>query len=397
MTRVSRRLSAAVRHRIGLTVLSVVVWALTGAGIAAQEFSTRAKQAILMDADTGAVFFQHNADELMPPASMSKLMTLAMLFKALKTEQRKPTDELLMSEHAWRRGGAPSGGSAMFVPVGTRVRVDELMQGIIVQSGNDAAIAVAEELSGSEALFAKAMTEEARRLGLKQSTFRNATGLYEPDHLMTARELALLARHIVREYPEYYQIFSQRDFTYRKHRFTNRNPLLTLAIGVDGLKTGFIKEAGYGMVASAKQGDRRLIAVVNGLTTAEDRKEETRKLLEWGFRSFTEFKLFDAGEVVGSARVWGGDRFYVPLTGNSDVNILLPRNATNHKLKAEIVYKGPLKAPIRKGEQVARLRVTSASNATNEVPLYAAQDVVPGGMMRRGLDSLAHLAFSWVP
>jgi D-alanyl-D-alanine carboxypeptidase (penicillin-binding protein 5/6) len=394
MILVSTRRGAAAR--LGFAFLSVLLWALSG-GAGAQEFSTRAKQAILLDADTGAVFFQHNPDDLMPPASMSKLMTLAMLFKALKTEQRKTSNEVLMSEHAWRRGGAPSGGSAMFVPVGTRASIDELMQGIIVQSGNDAAIAVAEELSGSEELFAKAMTEEARRLGLKQSTFKNATGLYEPDHLMTARELALLARHIIKEYPEYYAIFSQRDFTYRKHRFTNRNPLLPLGIGVDGLKTGFVKEAGYGMVASAKQGDRRLIAVVNGLSTAEDRKEEARKLLEWGFRSFTEFKLFDAGEVVGSARVWGGNRFYVPLAGSGDVKILLPRFATNHKLKAEIVYKGPLKAPIRKGEQVAKLRVTSASNTTNEVPLCAAEDVVPGGMMRRGLDSLAHLAFGWVP
>jgi len=193
-------------------------------------------------------------------------------------------------------------------------------------------------------------------------------------------------------------MFAQPDFRYRRYRFRNRNPLLTMDIGADGLKTGYIKEGGYGIVASAKQGDRRLIAVVNGLPTAATRRDEAARLLEWGFRAFSEFRLFDEDEVVGRARVWGGDQFYLPLTGDDGgVNVWLPRQAVNQRLRAEIVYDSPLKAPIRKGEPVAKLRVTSAINTTSEVPLYAAEDVTAAGTMRRGLDTLAYMAFRWIP
>jgi len=361
------------------------------------EFASKARRAVLMDGATGAILYQVRADELAPPASMSKLMTLAIVFRAMKADQLKPDDEFVMSERAWRTGGAPSGTSAMMVPVNTKARLDELIQGIIVQSGNDASIALAEGLAGSEDAFAKLMEVEARRLGLKQSTFRNATGLHHPEHLMTARELADLARHLIDAYPEQYKIFAQKEFQYRKHRFFNRNPLLFLGIGADGLKTGHTKEAGYSLVGSAVQDGRRLIVVVGGLATAEERKDEARKLLEWGFKSFTEFKLFDAGEAVGQARVWGGDRMYVPLVGQGDVAVILPRFPANQRLKAELIYNAPLKAPIAKGDKVARLRVTSTTNAVNEVPLYAAEDVPVAGIMRRGLDSLAHLVFRWVP
>jgi D-alanyl-D-alanine carboxypeptidase (penicillin-binding protein 5/6) len=382
-------------------VLSLLFSAFIGqpsAGLAQNgEFSTRARQTVLMDADSGAILYQHNANELMSPASMSKLMTLAVLFKALKSGAIKPMDQILVSEYAWRKGGAPAGGSAMMVPVNTRVRVEELLQGIVIQSGNDAAIAVAEALAGSEAAFGNMLTEEARKLGLKKSTFKNATGLYHPEHLATARELAVLACHIINEYPEYYRLFAQREFQYRKHRFTNRNPLLSTEIGVDGLKTGYVKASGYGMVASAKRGERRLVAVVNGLATADQRKDEVQRLLEWGFRSFAEFQLFSAGDIVAHARVWGGDRFYLPLTGNGDVNVVLPRSAAKQRLRAELVYHSPLKPPIKRGEPVAKLRVTSSSYATDEVTLYAAENVEAAGMLRRGLDSLAHLAFGWIP
>ena len=361
------------------------------------EFSVRARQAILVDADSGAVMFQHNADELAPPASMSKLMTLAVLFRALKDGRVTPETEYLMSEYAWRTGGGPSGTSAMFVPINTRVRVDELIKGIIIQSGNDAAIAVAEGLGGSEPAFAKIMTDEARRLGMPKSTFANSTGLYQPGHLMTARELSVLARHLIREYPDYYTIFAVKEFPYRKHKFINRNPLLFMNIGSDGLKTGFIKEAGYGITASAKQGERRLIAVINGAATADERKEEARRLLDWGFRAFGEFKLFEAGETVGKARVWGGDRMSVPLMGNGPVIAVLPRFPANQKLRAEIVYNGPLKAPIEKGQPVAKLRVTSSTEATSEIQLYAAEDVKPAGTWKRGFDTLLHMATKWIP
>lgn len=383
--------------RLVLLVVALAVGYQHGVLAQGGDFSGRARHAILMDADSGAVLYQHHANELMVPASMSKLMTLAVLFKALKSGEVKPTDEFLVSEFAWRKGGAPSGTSAMMVPVRTRVRVQELLQGIAIQSGNDAAIAVAEAMAGSEDAFGNMLTEEARKLGLKKSTFKNATGIHHPDQLVTARELALLACHIIKAYPEYYHLFAQREFQYRKHRFTNRNPLLFENIGVDGLKTGYVKEAGYGMVASAKHGERRLVAVVNGLATADHRKEEARKLLEWGFRVVGDFKLFDAGEVLGYARVWGGSRFYLPLTGSGAVNVVLPRSQSNQRLHAEIVYNSPLKPPIKKGEPVGKLRVTSSSSATSEVTLYAAEDVDAGGLLRRGLDSLAHLAFRWVP
>ncbi|OYW52699.1 MAG: D-alanyl-D-alanine carboxypeptidase [Hyphomicrobium sp. 32-62-53] len=365
---------------------------------ASGEFVTRAKRAILMDADSGAVLYQQNADELAPPASMSKLMTLEVLFQAMKQGKVKPEDEFLMSEYAWRTGGAPSGTSAMFVPINTRARVDELIQGIIVQSGNDASIAVAEALGGSEQGFAKMMEAEARRIGLAKSTFRNSTGLHDPEHLMTARELAILARHIIREHPEHYKIFAQREFPYRKHKFFNRNPLLgDDALGVDGLKTGHTKEAGYGIVVSSVSEGRRLIGVVMGLADEKERREEARRLLEWGQRSFAKFTLFDADEEVGHARIWGGTQFYVPLSakGGGPLNVVLPRFPANQKLRAEIVYNGPLKPPVKKGDEIARLRVTSSSNASTEVPLVATEDVEPANLWRRGMDSLVFLALRW--
>lgn len=369
-------------------------WAQAGA--AQSTYVTKAKHAIVMDADSGAVLYQHAADELTPPASMSKLMTLAVAFKALKDANLSLSDKITMSENAWRTGGAPSGTSAMFVPLNDSATVDEILQGIVVQSGNDACIALAEQMAGSEAAFADVMTKEARRIGLKKSTFRNATGLYHAEHLVTVRELADLARFIMREYPDRFSLFSQHEFKYRKHRFINRNPLLFLDAGVDGMKTGYIKEAGYGMVATATQEGKRLIVVVNGLATANDRRDETRRLLEWGFRSFAPVKLFKPGEVVGSARVWGGSSFYVPLTGKDGVTVVLPRYPANQRLTAEIIYNGPLKPPVRRGDAVAKLRVTSSTSATSEVPLYAAEDVERAGLMRQGLDSLVHLAFDWI-
>jgi serine-type D-Ala-D-Ala carboxypeptidase (penicillin-binding protein 5/6) len=391
------RRAASLLLRLMLLLVAVAAMAPCTAFAQTGGFTTRAKAAVLLDGDTGAVLYQHNADELLPPASVSKLMTAAVTFRALREGRLKLTDEFTMSEHAWRTGGAPSRTSAMFVPINTAATIDDLIKGLIVQSGNDAAICLAEGLGGSEAQFAKRMTVEARRIGLTKSTFANPTGLPDPAQLMTAREIAILSRHIIKEYPEFYPIFSQRLFEYRKHKFYNRNPLLPLEIGADGLKTGFVKESGYNLVGSTVQGGKRLIVVVLGLATENERTAEAKKLLDWGYRSFAPFKLFNAGETVGSARVWGGDRFFVPLTGDGPVTVILPRVPENPRLKAEIVYDGPLKPPVKKGDKVAILRVTSQTNSVNEVPLYAAEDVEAGGLMRRGLDSLAHMALSWVP
>jgi D-alanyl-D-alanine carboxypeptidase (penicillin-binding protein 5/6) len=360
------------------------------------EFKPRAKHELLMDAASGGIMFRHNADELVAPASMSKLMTIAIVFKQLKSGKLKLEDELQMSVNAWRRGGAPSRTSSMFVPVHNKVSVSELLQGMIVQSGNDAAICLAEAIAGNEAAFAKLMTAEARRLGLRKSQFRNASGLPHPEHLMTVTEIAQLARHIMLEYPEYFPMFAQREFKYRRHRFINRNPLLADP-GVDGMKTGHLKESGYGIVVSAKLNGRPTITVVHGATSEAQRRDEARRLLDWGSKSIAPFTVFEAGEIVGRARVWGGSAFYVPLVGKGEVQVWLPKFPPGQRLRGEIIYASPLKAPIKRGDEVARLRVTSSSNAVQEVELYAADDVEESGMVRRGLDSLAHLAFGWLP
>jgi len=364
---------------------------------ASAAFKTKAKQAILIDVTSNAVLFEHNADERMSPASMSKLMTLAVVFRAVQLGQLKMEDEFVMSENAWRTGGAPSRTSAMMVPVNTRETLGNLIRGIAVQSGNDAAISIAETLAGSEAAFARIMTQEGKRIGLEQSTFRNATGLYHPEHKTTARDLAKLAEYLISNYPELYKVFAEPEFRYRKHRFRNRNPLLDLDLGVDGLKTGYISQAGFGVVASAVQDGRRLIAVINGLGDRRARKREGQRLLEWGFKGFSKFKLFASGDVVGQARVWGGEQFFVPLRGKGPLTVVLPRFPVNQRLKAEIVYQGPLKPPVMEGAEVAKLRVTSSTGAINEVPLFAAETVQTGGLMRRGLDSVFHLAFGWIP
>ena len=357
-----------------------------------QTFASKAPRAILMDYDNGAILFQQRADDLAPPASMSKLMTLAVLFGDLKSGKLKGSDEFLMSVNAWRTGGAPSGTSAMMVPVNTKATIDDLIKGIAIQSGNDACIAVAEAMAGSEAAFAKRMTEEARRIGLSKSTFTNSTGLQHESHLMTVRDLAVLARHMIKEYPEQYGVFGQKEWMYRTHKFFNRNPLLFLGIGVDGLKTGHTKEAGFGLVASAVQDGKRLIVVVGGLPNADVRKNEAARLLEWGYKSFSLVKVFNDGETVGQARVWGGDSMYVPLAGKGDVTISLPKYPASQRLQAEIIYKAPLKPPVKKGDQVATLKISSSSSASTEIPLYAQEDVLPAGIVRRGLDTLVLMA-----
>ena len=294
------------------TVALVLAAAVSGGAGAANtaNVATTAKAALLMDADTGAILFQHNADELLPPASITKLMTIELVFQAMKAGRVKLDDQFNMSVHAWKTGGAPSRTSSMFVPVNNTATVEELLQGMIVQSANDAAIAIAEGMAGSEDAFAKRMMIEARRIGLTKSVFKNPSGLYDPQHVMTAREIAMLAQFIIKEYPEQYSRFGQKEFQYHKYKFRNRNPLLFDDFGVDGMKTGSLKEAGYNLVASAQQNGKRLIAVVMGLPSEPQCAAEAKRLLQWGFNGFAPFKLFEAGETVGKARVWGGDSFY---------------------------------------------------------------------------------------
>jgi serine-type D-Ala-D-Ala carboxypeptidase (penicillin-binding protein 5/6) len=361
----------------------------------AQAFQTSAPTAILMDADSHAVLFEKNADELVAPASMAKTMTAEIVFNELKNGRLNMDNEFTVSENAWRKGGAGSGGSAMFARVNTPIRLEDLLRGLIVQSGNDAAIAIAEGIAGTEENFARMMNERARQIGLTKSTFRNATGYGDPDQKVTVRDLAKLALHIIETYPDYYKMFGEREFTWNKIRQQNRNPLLSMEIGADGLKTGNIDESGYGLIGSAVQNGQRLIVVVNGLKTAKDRATESRKLLDWGFRAFEARQLFAENQVVGEAQVFGGDRRSVPLVSKKPIRVLVNRG-DSERVSARIVYNGPLKAPIQKGTEVARIRVDRGETQALEMPLYADEDVQVGTLSQRALDGLLEFSTGWV-
>lgn len=378
-----------------IAVLILLIAAVIANSQLRAQVETEAEYAILIDVETQTVLFEKNADTLMQPASMSKLMTLAVVFDAIEQGKITLQTEFPVSEYAWRTGGAPSGTSAMFAPLNTNITVEDLIQGVVVQSGNDACIILAEGLAGSEEAFAQAMTDYARRIGLKKSTFGNSSGLPHPKQLMTARELALLAMYIIQKYPKYYTYFQQKEFRYRKHIFYNRNPLIAANLGADGLKTGFTTESGYGIVGSAVQDGRRLVLVQNGVKSQAGRRDDAERLLNWGFKSFDKFTVFGAGEAVGEALVWGGEKRYVKLRGDGDVRVLLPKNA-KQRLRGEIVYTGPVIAPIREGDRIGELRVTAENGVKATAPLYAAESIERGGIVRQGLDSAISLAFGWL-
>ena len=362
--------------------LTIPLLLLTLAPRPAAAIETLAREAILMDMTTGAVLLDKNADDPMPPASMSKLMTLYMVFDRLKEGSLSLEDSFPVSENAWRKGGAKSGSSTMFLEPGSRVKVEDLIRGIIVQSGNDACIVIAEGLASSEQAFAEEMTREARKLGMESSTFHNATGWPDPDHHMTARELAILAKHTIQDFPEYYHYYSEKRFTYNGIRQGNRNPLLYRDIGADGLKTGHTEVSGYGLTASAVRGDRRLILVVNGLPSVKDRSREAERLIEWGFREFDNYKLFSANDTVVDADVWLGEEPTIPLVIDKDMVITIPRKA-RRDMKVAVTYDGPLPAPIAKGDVLAKLVVSAPEMNNIEVPLVAGRDVGQLGLIGR--------------
>jgi len=354
-------------------------------------FDGDAPTAILIEATSGSVLFEKNADELRAPSSMMKLMTAEVVFHAIQQGDIKLTDEYRISENAWRKGGAPSGTSTMFAAINSKVSVDDLLHGALIQSGNDACIALAEGIAGNEHTFAtENMTKRARELGMTQSTFANSNGLPDPGNKMTVRELAKLARHIIQTYPEFYKLFGEKEFTWNKIKQPNRNPLLNSLEGADGLKTGYTKEGGYGMVGSAVQNGIRLIAVVNGLEDSEDRASEAKKMLEWGFRNFEVRTLFAAQQPVGYAKVFGGDSGSVKLSSPDPIKVMVQKNG-NDKLIARIVYNGPVRAPIESGQQVGIVRVWRGANIAMETPLYAAEAVGKGSTMRRAVDGVSEL------
>lgn len=352
-----------------------------------------APHAILIEAENGSVLFERDPDKLIFPASLAKLMTAEYMFHEIKEGRVKLTDEYPVSENAWRKGGAPSGGSTMFAALHSRVSVDDLLRGLIVQSANDACIVLAEALAGNEAAFGAKLTQRARELGLAKSVFTNSNGLPDPGTQVTTRELATLARHIILTYPDFYKLFAEPEFTWNKIRQYNRNPLLPMGIGADGLKTGFTKEAGYGLVGSAVQNGLRLIVVVNGLKTAKERADEAKKLLEWGFRNFEQRILFAEGQTVGAAKVFGGASGRVPLMASGPVRVMVPK-AGGDKLIARIAYTGPVPAPVAKGQPIGHVKVWRNDKLILTQPLKASEDVPKGSLSQRAFDAVTELVIA---
>jgi D-alanyl-D-alanine carboxypeptidase (penicillin-binding protein 5/6) len=349
-----------------------------------------APHAILIDGENGAVLFERDADKLIFPASLAKLMTAEYVFNELKAGRIKLTDEYVVSENAWRKGGAPSGGSTMYAALHSRISVDDLLHGVIIHSANDACIVLAEAIAGNEAEFAAKLTQRAREIGLAKSTFANSNGLPDPGTQVTTRELGFLARHIIRTYPEYYKLYGQREFTWNKIRQQNRNPLLGTVDGADGLKTGFTKEAGYGLVGSAVQNGQRLVVVVNGLPSAKERGDDAKKLLDWGFRTFEQRVLFAEGQNIGAAKVFGGANSKVDLVAAGQVKVMMPKNTTD-RLIARIVYNGPVPAPVEQGQRIGVLKVWRNDAVILEMPLNAAENIGKGNLSQRAFDAVSEL------
>ena len=363
-------------HRVRLAIAVLFALAVVGPAFAAPPtFQTTARQAILVDFDTGAVMFEKDADAPMFPASMSKIMTSLLVFDELRAGRLTMDSTFRVSEKAWRMGG-----SKMFVSVNTEIRIDDLLRGIIVQSGNDASIVIAEGISGTEEAFAERMTARAAEIGLTGTQFRNATGWPDPEHFTTARDLALLAAYLIREYPEFYGLYSEREFTYGKSldgkpiTQANRNPLLYKAMGADGLKTGHTEASGFGLTASAVRGERRLIMVINGLESVRARSSESERLLNWGFRVFDNYPLFQAGETVEEAKVWLGDAGTVPLIIEDPLTVTIPKSS-RREMRVKVIYESPIPAPVSAGVEVARIEVSAPEMDSIVRPLKTARDV----------------------
>jgi D-alanyl-D-alanine carboxypeptidase (penicillin-binding protein 5/6) len=349
---------------------------------------TQAKHALILEAETGAVLLDKFAEERIPPASMSKVMTAYLVFDYLKQGRAKLEDELPVSEQAWR-----TGGSKMFVPIGSRIKIDDLLRGMIIQSGNDACVVLAEGLAGSLANFIDQMNEKAKQIGLKDSHFANVDGLPDPDHYMTARDLATLAVRTIEDFPEYYHYYGEKDYNFNNINQGNRNPLLYRDIGADGLKTGHTDEAGYSLLASVKRDKRRVILVLNGLPSMKARGTESERLIEWAFREYNDYQLFAVGDKVDDAEVWLGAEPKVPMTVDKDFLVTLPRRSRKD-MKVSIAYDKPVPAPIKKGDKVGKLVVTAPEMAPAEVPLVAAGNVDRMGPVGRIAMVAAHLIWS---
>lgn len=384
-----------ITRSIHTILMGLLIAVSTVSGASAQLFETRAKQAILVDVNTNSILFSKDADAFVPPASLAKMMTMEVVFNALKAGQLTLDDEFIVSENAWRTGGASSGGSTMFAELNSSIRLEDLIKGVIVQSANDGCIIIAEGMAGSEELFAQLMTERAKKIGLTNSEFYNSTGLPHPDQKVTMRDLVTLTTHLQSEYPVYFRYYSMTSFTWNNITQRNRNPLFAMDIGADGMKTGFTEASGYAIVGSINRNGRRLVVAMSGLESERSRAEEARKMLQWGERAFEPYKIFDAGDVVGQVRLYAGAQLSVGVAPNSELTIMVPL-INRDKLKARIVYNGPVSTPLEKGAQIATLKVFIGDQLAQEAPLYATEHVGKGPIHRQALDAITELFLGWI-
>jgi D-alanyl-D-alanine carboxypeptidase (penicillin-binding protein 5/6) len=355
---------------------------------AVSAFETNASVAVVMDYESGVILYEKNASEKTIPSSMTKLMTLYIVFDRLKNNVLKLDDKFIISEKAWRMQG-----SKMFLRVDEQVSIDELLDGIIIQSGNDACLVIAEGIAGSEEAFAKLMNETAKKIGLTNSNFLNSTGWPDAGHYSSAKDLAILGRELMKEFPEYYHYFSKHEFTYNKIKQKNRNLLLYRNIGVDGMKTGHTEEAGYGVVVSGKRGDARLVVVVNGLSSEIERANEAERLLNYGFSSFEKKTLFKAGQVIDNADVWQGKAKTVAMTVKDDVKLMVPKLSAND-VQFEVVYNSPVVAPIKKGDEIGDIIVKIPDTDGYKYKLIATEDVSQAGRVSIFISNIrAYLGF----
>jgi serine-type D-Ala-D-Ala carboxypeptidase (penicillin-binding protein 5/6) len=355
-------------------------------------FALTATNAILIDADSGAVLYEKAADQLIDPGSLAKLITAEVAFDQLALGNITLDQEFTVSENAWRKGGAPSRGSKMFAAIHSKIKVRDLLKGAMILSGNDACIVLAEAIGGNEGEFARLMNDRARELGLNKSNFTNSYGASDPNMRVTARELTKIAAHIVGTYPEFYPWYKESEFTWSKIRQTNRNTLLPLGLGVDGLEFGSAPDGGFNMVGSALQNGLRLIVVIAGAKTEKDRTDEGKKLLEWGFKGFEARYLIAEGQAVAEAKLFGGAKSSVPLVSKEAVRLLVPRGG-NERLTAKVVYDGPVRAPVSLGQPIGTLKVWRGDILTIEVPLQAGEAVGTGSTTQRAVDGAAELMY----
>ncbi|WP_348933737.1 D-alanyl-D-alanine carboxypeptidase family protein [Aquabacter sp. CN5-332] len=375
-----------VRARGALLLSLLALGAFAAAPARAQSaFQTPVPSAILVDFTTGAILFDKDSEKAFAPGSTVKIMTALVVFDDIRSGKITPDTTFTVSENAWRRGGGPSGGAAMFVPIKSNTRVGDLVIGMITVSGNDAAITLAEGVAGTEGEFANKMNAKAQELGLTSSDFRNATGFADPGQRSSARDMAQISRYLIRTYPGLYPMFSVPDIEWSKVKQRNRNPLLNAGVGADGLQVAWLKDAGYHLVGSAVQNNQRLIVALMGAKSEKERLEEAKRLLEWGFHSFEHRQLFAADIELGRATVFGGEAGSVGLAARGPVMLLMPRNSQD-KLVAKVTYNGPLKAPVTKGTEVAQLEISRGPLKVLELPLVTTEDVGVGSLWQRALD-----------